>query len=63
MSITGVTAHIERVCESQSRRLGWGLNKSREKGVLNSSLDVFDPGRLFQAASDVCNKNEPLLSF
>lgn len=47
----------------RSRRPGWGSNKSLEKGVLNSSLNAFDLGRLFQAASDVCNKNEPLLSF
>lgn len=34
-----------------------------QKGVFPSSLSVFDPGRLFHAGSDVCNKDEHLLSF
>ena len=50
-------------CDGQGREAGVGLHSRAQKGVFNSSLNVFDPRRLSQAGSDVYNKDEHLLSF
>lgn len=42
----------EEYVKVRSRGLGWDLNSRLEKGVLNASLNDFDPGRKFQAGRE-----------